>query len=391
MYSPHTINYTKSDDLDVAFRATLDEIRASYRNLDKQSLKIRVEKWCSKLVSTGSTSGNRIFSKHRNDYAKLLLFMVNAKKLEEPYDTAPPEGPLPSFPNHLRMYIRDSSQERENSFWNNLKDNLNQSRSKKVLSPKTVGSGSGLKGRQSGGTSGKLKVQTTEEWDRKELFRLNALVRDQDQRITLLEQQLRDERLKHEIEKQKLRHEHRIEMSKLESKTGNGHVTSLNSSKSSVLMSRRQHFTEDSENGGDSFMRRSSQVMRDLVQNGKSALSNMNFFHTGDNFVTEDDEENQEEGGGGAVQEEEDERPRNDRQNDSETLLSASRYATKNTYRYSQSSEDSEDMENMIREHNQYSRSPSIPTGTGLEEDEEFLNYIDKFQEEIRRSVDNAA
>ena len=60
------------DSIDRSFKECLVEIQKCYTTLGKP-LRLRTEKWCEKLVATGS---NRVWRKHRNDYAKMLLGMV---------------------------------------------------------------------------------------------------------------------------------------------------------------------------------------------------------------------------------------------------------------------------------------------------------------------------
>ena len=263
MYSPQLSDYTQKADLDEAFRETLDSIRTSYRALTSQSLKIRVEKWCMKLVSTGSSTGNRVFAKHRNNYARLLLYMVQNKKFEEPFNTLPPEGPLPSFPSHQRMHItNESSLNRETSFWNDLKDDLNRNQGynssssssavvdasmmsstngfttsianrTKRLSPRSLKSDNVGAYRNSvekyGGDSifkndamrtGDLQQMEAHveviEKQRSEIDRLVIQTREYETKIEHLEQLLREEKIKHDLAVQRLLHDHRLELAKLE-------------------------------------------------------------------------------------------------------------------------------------------------------------------------------
>lgn len=86
------------DNLDHSFLKYLKEIEQCYITFPK-ALRIRIEKWISKLSSVGQ---NPVWRKNRNKYAKLLLNMVAIKTLSEPFHTLPPEGPLGPLPVYLQ-------------------------------------------------------------------------------------------------------------------------------------------------------------------------------------------------------------------------------------------------------------------------------------------------
>ena len=75
LYSPKSKPAADADidNIDRSFKDCLIEIQRTYATLSK-SLRLRSEKWCEKLIATGS---NRIWRKNRNDYAKMLLGMVD--------------------------------------------------------------------------------------------------------------------------------------------------------------------------------------------------------------------------------------------------------------------------------------------------------------------------
>ena len=89
-----------SSESDRQYLSILHEIERYYRELNR-GYQIRVEKWIWKLSCTGA---NPTWKKHRNAYAKLLCNMILNKDLGGPFATVPPEGPLSSFPVHLRSY-----------------------------------------------------------------------------------------------------------------------------------------------------------------------------------------------------------------------------------------------------------------------------------------------
>lgn len=104
------------DSSDRIFLNYLKEISQTYRVLPK-SLRLRTEKWVEKLTQTGS---NPTWKKHRNSYAKLLLNAVVLRSLTDPFHTNPPDGPLPTFPSHLKCNLKDMMGAHESSFWRDL-------------------------------------------------------------------------------------------------------------------------------------------------------------------------------------------------------------------------------------------------------------------------------
>lgn len=104
------------DNQEYSFLLWVKEIEMRYIELPKDQ-RIRVERWLDKLVGIDT---NYEFVKERNMYAKLLLDMVFAKKLSFPFHTAPPEGSLPRFPNHLRLSLKSMVGAHETHFWREL-------------------------------------------------------------------------------------------------------------------------------------------------------------------------------------------------------------------------------------------------------------------------------
>jgi len=200
---------SESDPSDRIFLNYLKEISQAYRILPKQ-LRLRCEKWVEKLTQTGS---NPTWKKHRNSYAKLLLNMVNTKQLVDPFHTNPPDGPLPTFPSHLKCQLKDMLGVHESSFWRDLFTQVAADPLKTPNSNKTSGADF-------------YNPNTREVQD------LSLLVKEQAKRIELLEQQLHDERLQHELQLQRQVFNSRVELEKLR-KTTQSYSDVINQSVSS--------------------------------------------------------------------------------------------------------------------------------------------------------------
>lgn len=209
---PVTVSITKTnlsssasnvyDNLELTFAKCLREIEKSYKILTKP-LRIRVEKWVEKLVVSGS---NGQWRKHRNAYARLLLNMIIAQKMTEPFHTQPPDGPLPTFPFHLRSFSKDLLGSHEASFWKGLYDGMQQS---------------AVNSHMSGAKDIASHYDNSADATRysRELASLSVLVQEQQEKIRLLEEQLREERIRHELQLQRLLFTHRAEMEQLLSKS----------------------------------------------------------------------------------------------------------------------------------------------------------------------------
>jgi len=194
---------SNEDILDRIFLDCLMEIQKTYANIPKH-LRLRTEKWCEKLASSGGS--NRLWKKNRNDYAKLLLGMICSNRFSEPFQSIPPEGPLPSFPTHLKTKLKESLGPHESSFWRELYSSISQTEA-----PKSPTAALSAQPREPSESFAKFSNVIS---NHREIQSLALLSREQEQRIMLLEQQLRDERLSHELEIQRLIYAHRIELAK---------------------------------------------------------------------------------------------------------------------------------------------------------------------------------
>ncbi len=197
------------DNMDRVFFDCLREIERNYLHLSKQ-LRIRVEKWVEKLVSTGN---NEVWRKHRNAYAKLLLNMVIGKNLSDPFHTLPLDGPLPTYPFHLKSFTnKNLLGAHESIFWHEL---YNRFQNKDLNDHLIENAHNTWEGAQS--TSHESSKTLTTLPQSREISNLNLLIKEQAKRIQLLEQQLHDERMQHELQIQRLHYSHRIDVGALKS------------------------------------------------------------------------------------------------------------------------------------------------------------------------------
>lgn len=188
--------------LDASFLRVIQEIEKSYKELSRP-IRIRVEKWLEKLVSTGS---NVMWKKQRNMYATLLLDMVAKKRLTEPFNLLPPDGSLPQFPAYVRTsHTRDLLGPHETSFWRELYNQMQN------IAEVTRASDAGV--RLSPNNPAIIPGSDTYRFHH-EINNLRLLIKEQSTRIKLLEQHLHDERMKHELEIQRMIISHRIELGK---------------------------------------------------------------------------------------------------------------------------------------------------------------------------------
>mmetsp|Transcript_32788 Transcript_32788/g.55282 ORF Transcript_32788/g.55282 Transcript_32788/m.55282 type:complete len:503 (-) Transcript_32788:92-1600(-) len=208
--------------IDQAFVRCLAEIEKSYLALPKP-LRIRVERWIEKLATSGN---NRVFKKHRNAYAKLLLNMVLAQNLEDPFNKFPPEGSLAPFPAHLKASNRNLLGPHESSFWRDLYGQVSNTKSNGSPLDNTT-SETEFKhlleySKASDGAQSRIAsaIQNQEPLSR-EIQNLNMLIKEQSQQIKLLEQQLHDERAKHELQIQRLHYSNRMEVNRLKTEIDN--------------------------------------------------------------------------------------------------------------------------------------------------------------------------
>lgn len=191
---------TDVDTSDRVFLQSLKEIEKTYTTLPK-ALRIRIERWVDKLSVCGT---NQVWKRHRNLYVKLLLNQVVGQNLSEPFHELPPDGALPSFPSHvLSKFPRDLVGPHETSFWRDVYSKVSNSKpssSSKVDSNIT--------------DTSILYSSSILQSPKREIANLKLLIAEQNQRIKVLEQQLRDERIQHELQLQMRQSSHRYELGK---------------------------------------------------------------------------------------------------------------------------------------------------------------------------------
>lgn len=159
-----------------------------------ESVKTHVGRWTNKLA----LSGNK---EERNEFAKLLLGMIITGNLEAPFDAVPSEGPLQfaalnkkSLGSLVFTYCRNgeqsgNSKEKAHPGHEKESTHANQNYTSKVVS-------SGVE------QSRKTHV-------------LNPVFGEQNQRVELLEQQLQEERIQHELQLHRHFYNSRLKMNSL--------------------------------------------------------------------------------------------------------------------------------------------------------------------------------
>jgi Domain of unknown function (DUF4485) len=194
---------TSSSGLEVSFLVMVKEIERNYQSLSKQ-LKIRIEKWIVKLVTSGVE--NYVWRKHRNEYAKLLLHMVILKRLSDPFHILPPDGQLSQFPRYLSSsnFHEKAVDANQIDFWNDIYNRIDSKMpTTKISSP------------------GHVRHSTASYDDNstaKDAYvtRESKLSRVQNSeyhlRIQYLEQQLSDEKMRYALQVQRLQDAHRVEI-----------------------------------------------------------------------------------------------------------------------------------------------------------------------------------
>ena len=168
--------------MDNVFIECVKEIEHHYVAFPKV-YRFRIEKWVEKLALAADS--NPTWRKHRDCYIKLLLSMVMIKKLEDPFDKLPPSGPLLSFPADEILRLKSVVGARESVFWRNLYD---------VMSNKESNNNKPVSNISYQAT----KKSTMIPGD--DIQHLNLIIREQTNRIQMLEERLRDERINHEIQ-----------------------------------------------------------------------------------------------------------------------------------------------------------------------------------------------
>ena len=194
---------TSSSGLEVSFLVMVKEIERNYQSLSKQ-LKIRIEKWIVKLVTSGVE--NYVWRKHRNEYANLLLHMVILKRLSDPFHILPPDGQLSQFPRYLSSsnFHDKAVDANQIGFWNDIYNRIDgRMPATRITSPVHV--------RNS--TASYDDNSTAKEANNTQGSKQSRAQNSEHQlRIQYLEQQLRDEKLRYALQVQRLQDAHRVEI-----------------------------------------------------------------------------------------------------------------------------------------------------------------------------------
>lgn len=189
-------------NLDTAFYKILQEIEKAYLVLPK-NMRIRVEKWVEKLVA--ASSSNISWKKSRNGYIKALLKMILSRNLTEPFNSLPPDGPLPAFPFHLKVANKDLHGLHESNFWRSTFQRVQEAPPENIFIDKS---------RIPENNIGLNQIKRAHPEFSREIDNLNFLIKEQQQRIILLEEQLQHERVQHELQIQRLEYQHKLELNK---------------------------------------------------------------------------------------------------------------------------------------------------------------------------------
>jgi Domain of unknown function (DUF4485) len=195
---------TASSGLDRSFLVTIKEIERGYIFLSKQQ-KIRTEKWVEKLVISGVE--NYVWKKHRNEYAKLLLHMVILKRLSAPFHMLPPDGQLCQFPKHFTSYeLKDKAPHpHQVTFWSDIYNRFSETQMTGTASPSKRYRGvSESQYQESPSSNSFYSRDFTQNRSNEGEYKLQ---------VDLLEQQLKEEKVRYGLNVQKLEHAHKVELS----------------------------------------------------------------------------------------------------------------------------------------------------------------------------------
>jgi hypothetical protein len=192
----------------ISFLSTIKEIESSYVSLEKSN-RLKIERWVERLVSS---AGNESWLRHRNAYARLLLSQVLAKKLEEPFNVFPPEGSLCPFPRHLLHRLRKALGTHESSFWRELysRMDLDAVNFEPVSSVPPAARAREAQATKIQSLPAQAQAQAQPPLNTapisipSDLMGMKMLIREQMNRIAILEEQLRIERLSHRQEIEEL-------------------------------------------------------------------------------------------------------------------------------------------------------------------------------------------
>lgn len=188
----------EEQNIDRAFFHCLKEIEISYTSLPK-ILRLRIEKWVEKFTTVGF---NTVWKKNRNMYAKLLLSMIISKNLTDPFHISPVEGqPLPPFPSYLIPKFKSALGPHESYFWRNIFDRVHEpSLQTQTFAPPPPPPSPHESSLAAAPSPSYIKLDPSQ----KETYNLRLLMKEQSRRIELMEEQMQQERLKHQRDMQQV-------------------------------------------------------------------------------------------------------------------------------------------------------------------------------------------
>lgn len=227
--------------MDKPFADCIKEIESNYVSFPKAN-RIRIEKWVEKLVT--SSDSNPKWRRHRDLYARLLLSMVISKRLDDPFTQLPPDGPLQSFPMEKIYKCKDLLGPRESMFWRQMYN--------------TLTSVSSMKSSALENESSLLRRSFNTPIPGRDVHNLNLIIKEQANRIELLEEKLHEERLRHEMQIRQL-------IKKYENQ--------LSATNSSVLMSQTDISHTNIRPHNTSILRPSSTFARSTSTDGNRPIS----------------------------------------------------------------------------------------------------------------------
>jgi Domain of unknown function (DUF4485) len=248
---------TASSGLDRSFLVTIKEIERGYIFLSKHQ-KIRTEKWVEKLVISGVE--NYVWKKHRNEYAKLLLHMVILKRLSAPFHMPPPDGQLCQFPKHFTSYeLKDKAPHpHQLTFWSDIYSRLTEPQLNGTVYPSR---------RYRGVFESHFRESpSSNSFNSRDFTQNRSNEGEYKLQVDLLEQQLKEEKVRYGLNVQKLEHAHKVELSAYAEAVASTSATSR-APHNYLIPTRPGSIYEDQSGRENSF--------RDLLQHQQSADSHI--------------------------------------------------------------------------------------------------------------------
>ena len=159
--------------------------------------------------------------------------MIISKQLGEPFHQPPPEGSLPPFPSHLLAVSTQKNMlgPHESTFWRDLFKRIGSDGEtlaekgseaypiKSIFDRNTISSVFNSSYSQDLNLNNNSNLNDVSvasgQGQSRNIQNLKILIKEQQQRIELLEEQLRHERIKYESEVHQLRYAHKLELERI--------------------------------------------------------------------------------------------------------------------------------------------------------------------------------